>query len=112
VFEVLKRSLARRACARANQQEMTTCAKSGGPEEIFLKEKREQSPIGRASTHSRRAITGRWTTLEKQCVLYVVDFWGIIASLDNIIECILIFFYKVVHVASSLFSLRNFLMSL
>jgi hypothetical protein len=30
-----------RACAGANQQELTTCAKSGGHEEIFFKEKWE-----------------------------------------------------------------------
>jgi hypothetical protein len=54
-----------RACAGANQQELTTCAKSGGQGEKKFK-KKGYSPTAVASTCGRRATAGRWPVLSGQ----------------------------------------------
>jgi hypothetical protein len=48
-----------RACAGANQQELTTCTKSGGQEEKTFQEKLGTAPQAQVLTHSRRATAGR-----------------------------------------------------
>jgi hypothetical protein len=50
VFEVFWRSLAGWACAGANQQELTTCAKSGEQEEKQKSQKNEQGLTSQVST--------------------------------------------------------------
>jgi hypothetical protein len=49
---------ARRACAGANQQELTTCTKSGGQEEKKIQEKWELPPQAQVSTSGRRPQVG------------------------------------------------------
>jgi hypothetical protein len=47
-----------RACAGANQQELTTCTKSGGQEEKTFQEKLGTTPQAQVSTRGRRATAG------------------------------------------------------
>jgi hypothetical protein len=53
VFEVLGELWARRACAGTNQQELTTCAKSGGQEKKKIQKKKGRSTLSR-----RRPVAG------------------------------------------------------
>jgi hypothetical protein len=55
-----------RACAGANQQELTTCTKSGGQEEKTFQEKWELPPQAQVSTRGRRATAGRRPALGRQ----------------------------------------------
>jgi hypothetical protein len=48
-----------RACAGANQQELTTCTKSGWHEEKKFQEKWELPPQAQVTTRGRRATSGR-----------------------------------------------------
>jgi hypothetical protein len=48
-----------RACAGANQQELTTCTKSGGQEEKIFQEKLGTAPQVQVSTRDRQATAGR-----------------------------------------------------
>jgi hypothetical protein len=61
VFEVSRRSLGRAACAGANQQELTTCTKSGGHEEKTFQEKWELPHRRRCrpAAGGRPLVTGR-----------------------------------------------------
>jgi hypothetical protein len=52
-----------RACAGANQQELTTCTKSGGQEEKKIQEKWELPPQAQMSTRGWRATAGLWDSL-------------------------------------------------
>jgi hypothetical protein len=47
------------ACVGANQQELTTCTKSGGQEEKKFQQKWELPPQAQVSTRGRRATAGR-----------------------------------------------------
>jgi hypothetical protein len=49
------------ACAGANQQELTTCTKSGGQEEKTFQEKLGTAPQAQVTTRGRRATAGRRT---------------------------------------------------
>jgi hypothetical protein len=49
---------ARRACAGANQQELTTCTKSGGQERKKISRKMGTAPQAQVSTRGPRATTG------------------------------------------------------
>jgi hypothetical protein len=70
VFEVSRRSLGRAGMAGANQQELTTCTKSGGQEEKIFQEKLETAPQAQVSTRGRQATAGRRPALGRHLRLW------------------------------------------
>jgi hypothetical protein len=62
-----------RACVGANQQELTTCAKKGGQEELFFAKGGFRAP-----SCSQRAIAGRRLALyPSNCGLFFKFFWKV-----------------------------------
>jgi hypothetical protein len=71
-----------RACAGANQQELTTCTKKGEQEKKKISQKMGTTPQAQVSTRGRRATAGRWPALGRRPLvagLPATSGWGLVA---------------------------------